>query len=466
MDNLTCLIADYASGLTFDELPEEVIHAATQRIVDSLACAIGAYECEPARIGLRLARGAAPQRHFGRILGFGERSTAEDAAFVNTAMIRTLDFNDQYPGGHPSDCLGAFLALVEAAGADGRRLLSSMVVAYELFVRFNDATGLRVKGWDQGFVIGICTAAGLGHLLRLSPKVLREAIAITVVSNVPMRNTRAGELSLWKGAATAFSTRNAVFATLLAAEGMTGPDRPFEGKHGLWDLITGPFELAAFGGRGGLFRTPDVQLKYWPVEYNAQLVVWAALELRSLVDWRDLAEIDIGTYAFAFSEIGSEPEKWDPKTRETADHSLPYIFARTLVDGTINLAAFEEPAYRDESLRPLMNKIRVRRDETVDAIYPETVSIRVEATTNNGWRYHLEPRDPLGHNKNPMQDKDINDKFVSMAEPVLGQERTPAALERWWNLRDLLQLSEALALLDMDSAAGRGAKTENRAEKL
>lgn len=451
MDNLTRLIADYASSLSFEELPAEVVHAATQRTVDSLACAIAAYRCEPAQIALRLARRAVPERYPGRILGFGEQSTAESASFVNTAMIRNLDFNDQYPGGHPSDCLGALLAIAESAGADGRRLLSSVVVAYELFPRLNDPTGLRVKGWDQGYVIGICTAAGVGHLLRLSTEVLGEAIAITAVANVPMRNTRAGELSLWKGAATAFATRNGLFSTLLAAEGMTGPDRPFEGKHGLWDLITGPFELTPFGGRGGTFRTPEVQLKFWPVEYNAQLVVWAALELRSKVDWRKLDDVSIGTYAFAYSEIGSDPEKWDPKTRETADHSLAYIFARTLVDGTINDASFEKAAVLDASLRPLMAKIRVRIDEAVDAVYPEIVSIKVEATTTDGKRYMLEPRDPLGHNKNPMQDKDIKAKFLRVAEPVLGSVRASTALERWWDLQHVSDISEALALLDIEA---------------
>jgi len=119
MDNMTRVIADYASSLTFAEVPDEVVRAAKQRMVDSLACAIAAYECEPARIGRRLARGAIPERYVGRILGFGERTTAQDAAFVNTAMIRNLDFNDQYPGGHPSDCLGAFLAIAESEAAVG-----------------------------------------------------------------------------------------------------------------------------------------------------------------------------------------------------------------------------------------------------------------------------------------------------------------------------------------------------------
>jgi len=451
MDNLTRQIANFASHVSYETLPDEVVTAATQYLIDSLACAIAARDCEPAGMGLRLARGAVPERYPGRILLHGERSTAESAAFVNTAMIRNLDFNDQYPGGHPSDCLGAFLAIAEAAGTDGRRLLSSIVVAYELFVRISDATGLRYKGWDQGFAIGVCTAAGVGHLLRLPPEKIGEAVAITTVANVPMRNTRAGELSLWKGAATSFATRNGLFAALLAAEGMTGPDRPFEGKHGLWDLITGPFELEPLPTEKGPFRSPDVQLKYWPVEYNAQLPVWAALELRSKVDWRELVDIDIGTYTFAFTEIGSEPEKWDPRTRETADHSLPYIFARTLVDGTMTIAAFEEAAYREPALRPLMAKIRVRRDDEVEAIYPKVVSMKVKATTTNGNTISIFPRDPLGHTNNPMKHEDITSKFRQCAESVLGKTRTAVALESWWNIKDASAtgLADALALLDL-----------------
>ena len=115
MDNLTRQIADFAAELSYEKLPQKVIAAATRFLVDSLACGIAAYDCESARMGLYLARGAAPDCYPGRILFHGEKSTAESAAFVNTAMIRNLDFNDQYPGGHPSDCLGAFLAVAESA---------------------------------------------------------------------------------------------------------------------------------------------------------------------------------------------------------------------------------------------------------------------------------------------------------------------------------------------------------------
>jgi 2-methylcitrate dehydratase len=453
MDGLTRLIAEFASDLSFGELPEDTVQAATRYTLDSLACAIAAYDCQAVQIGRRLARGAVPGQYPGRILGFGEQSTAEAASFVNTAMIRDLDWNDTYPQGHPSDCLGALLAIAEAAGADGRRFLSSVVIAYELFIRLNDATQLAMRGWDQGYIVGVCAAAGIGHLLHLPVKQLGEAIAIVAVANVAMRNTRAGRLGLWKGAATAFANRNATFATLLAADGMTGADRPFEGKHGLMDLITGPFELEPLPSRGGRYRTSEVQLKYWPVEYQAQLMVWAALELRSKVQWQELESVDVGTYRFAHAEIGGEPEKWDPKTRETADHSLPYIFARTLVDGQINVASFEPVAYLDPSLRPLMAKIRVHVDDEVEALYPNTVAVKVRATTRGGENLSLSLRNPLGHTNNPMRDEDVSAKFLRASESVLGKPRASLALDYWWNVQGAPEMSRPLQLLDVPTAA-------------
>jgi 2-methylcitrate dehydratase len=450
MDALTRKIANFANRLSYHQLSPEVVASGRRFLVDTLACAITARDCESVWVGLRLAEGAAPTRYPGRIICHSQQSSSESAAFVNTAMIRNLDFNDQYPGGHPSDCLGALLAIAEAANADGRRLISALVVAYELFVRLSDATELRYKGWDQGFAIGIATVAAVAHLLHLPVEQIAEAIAIIAVANVPMRNTRAGELSLWKGAATAFATRNGVFATLLAAEGMTGPDRPFEGKHGLWDLITGPFTLEPLPTERGSYRCLDVQLKAWPVEYNAQLAVWAALELRAKVDWRDFAEVTIGTYTFAYTEIGSEREKWDPKTRETADHSMPYIFAKVLVDGTISVAAFEESVYRDASIRPLMSKIRIYVDDEVNAMYPGVVAMKVRAKTHQGEFTEVFCRDPLGHTNNPMKDDDVRTKFTENSEPVLGAEQTAAILEHWWKIADhsVADLRAGLDLLD------------------
>jgi len=194
-----------------------------------------------------------------------------------------------------------------------------------------------------------------------------------------------------------------------------------------------------------------VQIKYWPVETNGQPVIFAALKLRDLVKPHDLKAIEVFTSKFTWFEIGSEPEKWDPQTRETADHSLPYIFARALVDGPIRVSSFEENAVRDPALRPLMQKIKVIADEAIEALLPK-VRLRVVATTIDGSRHEVQVENPLGHPDNPMQDHDIEEKFLALATPVLGEERSRAALASWWQAADAPNVSALVKMLDLKAA--------------
>ncbi len=452
MDGLTEQIAAYAHDATFDSFPEEIISGARQRLLDSIGCALGGSASEPVAIARGLTIGGAPDVYAGRVLGSKIRASGEAATFVNTTMIRYLDFNDGHHAGHPSDMIGALLALAEAAGADGARLLSSIVVAYEVGLRMVRTTEMREKGWDQGFAIGVGTAAAVGHLLGIPADRIAHAVAITAVANVPMRATRAGKLSHWKGAATAFACRNAVFATLLAAEGMTGPDKPFEGRHGLWEQITGSFELTPFPTEGGGYVLPASKLKYWPVEGNTLTAVWAALELREKMKLDDIAAIDIDTYWSAWHETASEPEKWDPKNRETADHSMPYIFARTFVDGTITVNSFDPEPIADPVLRPLMQKIKVRNSAEVEAIYkatyPFTYFLRATVTGQNGEQTVIEIKNPRGTTQNPMDDGEVAEKFRLLAEPALGVERAAEAAQAWSRI-DTNDLSVAFDLLEL-----------------
>ena len=344
MHTITRQIAEYASTLAFKDLDTATVAAATQRLIDALACALGAHDCEPAQIGRRIAQGQAAARYPGHVICHGGEAPLEIASFINTAMIRNLDFNDRYPGGHPSDCLGALLAFAGATPVNGQRFLAAMTVAYEIFARLADAAKLSRRGWDQGFGIALATTAALCNLLRLSCEATAYAVGIAATSSLPLRVTRSGELTPWKNAATAYAVRNGVFAALLAREGMIGPGNAFEGRNGLFENVTGRFELPPFPNRGGEPLTPKVQIKYWPVETNGQPVIFAALKLRELVEPHDFKEIEVFTSKFTWFEIGSEPEKWDPRTRETADHSLPYILARTLIDGTLTVASFRTEA--------------------------------------------------------------------------------------------------------------------------
>jgi 2-methylcitrate dehydratase len=449
MDRITRQIAEYAAEAKFGALSQDTLHAAVQRLIDSLGCAVGAHDCAPAQIGRRLAEGQSGGKYAGRVLCYGDRLPAEAATFINAAMIRNFDFNDRYPGGHPSDGLGALLALAGATAVNGQRFVTAMVVLYEIFARLSDAAKLSRRGWDQGHAIAVATAAGMGNLLGLGVEPIAHAIGIAATANIPLRVTRSGELTQWKNAATAYAARDGLFAALLAAEGMEGPANAFEGRNGLWDKITGPFDLEPFADRGGRNLTPRVQLKYWPIETNGQPAVWAALALREQVKLSEIQQIKVLVSKFTHFEIGSEPEKWDPRTRETADHSLPYIFARTLVDGPLRVSSFAKEKVLDPELRPLMNKIQVIVDDEIEALSKDRVILRVQTRGRDGMVHEVEVVNPLGHPDNPMQDKDIDEKFLSLAEPVLGQARSRAALAGWRQVAQAATLAPLIELLDL-----------------
>jgi len=445
--------ADFASSLSYRDLPANAIKASKERLLDTIGCALGAYGCDTAKVGLALAGPAADRALAGRILGSHDLRAADAAAFVNSCMIRDLDFNDTYPGGHPSDSLGALFAIAPLIGASGERLITAAVVSYEIFIRLQMKAQLREKGWDQGFGISVGAAAGLANLMGLSREVAMHAIAITAVGNMPMRASRAGQLSMWKGAATAYSVRNAVFGVQLAAAGMTGPEAPFSGRHGLTDLISGPIELPPFGKTPENFFIPRAKLKCWPVVYNMQALVWAAIELREKVSIDRIESIDVETYWSAWHESGSEPAKWNPTTRETADHSLPYILAWTLRHGTIDHDAFVPEAYLDQTIRPLMNRVKVRIDDQFEKDFPRVVHMRVTALDDAGKSHQVYIVNPLGHEDNPVSTAELARKFMRLCEPRLGKKRAAFALEQWQDIEHLANVEGAFDAIVIDGKA-------------
>lgn len=450
MDRLTEQIATFATTLNFDHLGDKIAKSATQHLMDTLACAFAAHDCEAANIGRRLSGAQTAGLYAGRTLFVDSTLPLEMATFINSGMIRKYDYNDRFPGGHPSDGLGAHLALAGAAPFSGKQFFAAMMVTYEIYTRLCDGANLRRHGWDQGFVVAVSTAAGICNLLGLTFDQAANAIGMSATASVPLRVTRSGELTSWKSVATPFAARNGVFTAILAAEGMVGPGNVFEGRHGLFDNITGPFDLAPFPTEGGDFTLAQILFKYWPVETNGQPAVWAAMELRKKLGSDDIDKIksiEIFCDKLTSFEIGGEPEKWDPQTRETADHSLPYIFARTLVDGTISISSFAEDCVKDSSLRPLLNKITVTVDPAIEALLPY-MKLIISVTLQDGMVLEVENINPLGHPANPMTGEDTANKLRLMGEPLIGAEPCNEVIEAWGHVSDAPDLRPLIRMMD------------------
>src|SRR5438876_5630114 len=231
--------AKYSCQLRYDDVPGPVVHEAKRRFIDSFATAVGAMDADAFAIARRCAL-RVQANPSASLLG-GGRSSPEWAAFVNGLLIRYLDYNDTYLSlepAHPSDNLAAVLAVGDMASRPGRELIVAAVLAYEVQCRLCDAASLRKSGWDHVTYGALSSCAAACKLLGLDESRTTHALGIAGVCNVALRQTRAGELSMWKGCAFANAARNGVFAALLAGEGLTGPAPIFEGELGLQKLIT------------------------------------------------------------------------------------------------------------------------------------------------------------------------------------------------------------------------------------
>jgi 2-methylcitrate dehydratase len=453
MDKTTTTLANAIAGLQYEHLTPAAIGAIRNRLIDSIGCAIGGYKSEPAAIARRLAAEASGKPP-ARILGSGESTSMEMAAFANAVMVRYLDCNDTFiakGSGHPSDMIPACLAVAEAHHASGRDTMTAVAAAYEVFTGFAEVVGLRERGWDQGVFVVLGAAAAAAKLLGLTAPQIAEALSIAVSSNIPTRQARAGELAMWKGCATAAAARGGVFSALLAQKGMTGPTAPIEGKHGMWDQVTGPFQLGKLCGAGQPFGIERSNLKFFPAEYHSQAPLWVAIELRRKVRPEDIESIAIQTYYTAWSEIGSEPEKWDPQTRETADHSLPYLFALGLVDGAIRADSFSDERLRDPRLRSLMPKISIAENEEFTREFPGKLTSRFEVKTRDGRTLVETASWPKGHARNPMSDADVESKFAGLTEGLIKAAQRDRLLAALRDVDKAADVGSVLELVRVDS---------------
>jgi 2-methylcitrate dehydratase len=370
------------------------------------------------------------------------------ATFANGTMVRYLDYNDTYLSrepAHPSDNIPAALAVSEAWRRSGRDLITAIVIGYEIQCRLCDAASLRVRGWDHVTYGAFSSALVAARLIRLAPDQVAHALGLAGVSNVALRQTRVGEISMWKASAFANAARNGVLAARLAQEGMSGPAPIFEGDKGFWKQVSGHFELGPLSIKDG-FKILETYIKYYPAEYHAQSAIDAVLEIRPRVPIRQIESIRIKTFDAAVEIIGSGTEKWDPKTRETADHSLPYCVAVALTDGEVGLDQFSVRRLADPNLHKLMRKIQVRPDPKINSRYPKAIPNLIDITLKNGTRVSSQVDYPRGHPKNRMTDDEVERKFIALSQYYLSPKRSRQVLDRLWKLEKVGETGEVLSL--------------------
>ena len=455
MDRTTDMLSAYACGLTYEELGPTVVEQVKRTLVDTLGCAIGGYDSEPAAI----ARGIADGVQGGlasRVLGSSVHTTPDLAAFANGVAVRYLDCNDSYfspGGGHPSDMIPAVLAVADPVKADGQTVIAAVALAYEVFCRLSDEVVASDLGWDQGIFSVIGAVCGAAKVMGLNQEQTGNAISLAISPHLPLGVTRTGELSMWKGCAAASASRSAVFAAQLAGKGMSGPGEPFEGRRGLWEQAVGgevsipEFPLGDARSEDDPFRITRTIFKAYPSQIHTQAPIGLALQLREKVAVDSIRSVHIDTYKVAASTASSEPEKWDPKTRETADHSIPWLVASALLDGPVRPTSFADERIASEAIRDVMSRMTLVEEADFTARYPGEYNCRITLTDSVGASHTAHTAWPKGHGSNPMSDAEVEGKFRNFAGVALSGDQCDRALEAIWSLDRLPNLEPVLDTL-------------------
>ncbi|MGE5618798.1 MAG: MmgE/PrpD family protein [Sphingomonadaceae bacterium] len=437
-------LAAFVVRASYADLTQEARLQIRVRVLDSLGCAIGAVGGEP--IGMIREQ----IQDFGgtsRCSMIGADQTAPDrAAFYNGALVRYLDFNDAYLAKgetcHPSDNLGAALAGAEYASRSGRDLMVALAVAYQVQCRLSDVAPVRAKGFDHTTQGAYAVAAGVSKALGLDQEKTANAIAISGTANNALRVTRTGALSHWKGLAYPNTAFDCTHATFLAMRGITGPMEVFEGNKGFMDSIAGRFQID--WSKEYLERVNRTILKRYDAEIHSQSTLEAVLELRAEHGFSgdDVDRVDVETFDVAYNIIGGgeEGEKVTIRTKEEADHSLPYMVAVAILDGQVMPEQYLPERIMRPAVQDLLRRVSVRSSEEFSRRFPDEMPSRVTIRLKDGRSLSREKRDYEGFHTRPMSWETVVQKFEKLSQPytdhtlrsaivqaVLDLESTPVA---------------------------------------
>ena len=436
MDESTRRIVEWVDKFSFNDINPKTLETLNWLQTDTVGMLYAGFESEPARINARLSQTMPGPC---TVMGYGIKTTYEMAAFTNSAMIRNTDFNT---APHNNEMFGGILAVGEALHSTGPEILAAMAISYEVIGAIgNTGKGnYDPSGWDCPYhSVGVAMA--VGKLMKLNQDQLANALSLAMVPHMPMYVCHIGIQSMWKGTHSAEQVRNGVWGAMLAREGMTGPHMPFEARDGLWahigaptrDLILpaspdGRLQIEVIHGNGGGYKRVATEGN------NQTFHQTIAPEILKWTKPEDIASIDAEFHYFGWQEI-CDPPKFDPRNRETADHSAPYNVARMLLDGKIYFDSFTKEKYMDPKARDLMSKMTFSPNLDNKDIFV--------VTKKSGESKTFE-----GKSSPPMTHDDLMAKYNRVAEfQKVDKAQADKAIQYWMNLKDCKDIGEAIALV-------------------
>lgn len=456
MPNVTRPLAEWAAAVRYEDLPAAVVRECRRFLFDSVGCALGGLRQHDCRIALKVL-GEIAGPGLATVIGAGTRMDPVSASLANALLIRVMDYNDIYwkqDPSHPSDIIPAALAIAERQKLDGRELMVGIAIAYEIEQRLCEVSfpGVREVGWHHATLTAVASPIVAGRLLGLDAERIQHAIGISASRHCTPGSVTAGKLTMMKNTVDPLATQSGVLAALLAEQGYTGPEHVLDGKEGLghvirtdwrWNILT--------DGLGESWRILQCGMKSFPTEALTHAPISATLDLVLGHDLRpeQVAEVRIRSLARA-ADILADPSKYDPRTKETADHSLPYCIAAAIVDRRVTPEQFEPGRIMDPTIRAQLPKVKVTADPEIEAAFPALQKVVVTIVTTDGRELTRALDYPKGDPRNPMTDAELEVKFDALAEPVCSPARLREMKEALAGAERAADVSALMARLTAD----------------
>ena len=449
-------MSQWASGLKFEDLSHDAIHQAKRFLLDSVGCALGGYQQHDVAIALEVLNEIAGPGS-ATLIGTGAQMDPVTASLANALMIRCMDYNDIYwkqDPSHPSDIFPAAIACCERALGDGRELIIGLVLGHEFEMRLCEAAfpGIRERGWHHATLTAFVSPIVAARMLHLGWEKTQHAIGISASARATLGAVTAGKLTMMKNTVDPLATQSGVLAALLAEKGYTGPEHVIDGKEGLVHCLGPEWNLDILtDGLGESWRITQCGMKAFPTEALTHTPISAVLSLVKDHDLQpdDIAEVHVRTTARG-ADILSDPSKYDPRTKETADHSLPYVIAAAIAERQVTPLQFSMEKIMHPAIRAQLNKIVVTADPEVEKLFPALQRVMVTITTTDRRELRHQLDYPKGDPRNPLTDKEIEEKFESLAAPVLTAGARRKAIDAIWALEKQSSVTELMQLFRAD----------------
>jgi 2-methylcitrate dehydratase len=452
-EKITATMARWAAGLQFSHLSDDAVRQAKRFLLDSLGCALGGYLQHDVKIALAVLDETAG-RGPASVIGTGARLDPVSASLANALMIRVMDYNDIYwkqDPSHPSDIIPAAIACCERAGSDGRELIVGIALGHEFEQRLCEAAfpGIRERGWHHATLTAFVSPIVAGRALHLPWEQIQHAIGISASHHATLGAVTAGKLTMMKNTVDPMATQAGVLAALLAERGYTGPEHVVDGKEGLVRCLGPEWKLDILtDGLGASWRITQCGMKAFPTEALTHTPISAVLDLVHEHDLKpvQITKVHIRSLARA-ADILADPSKYDPRGKETADHSLPYVIAAAIVDRQVTPQQFTDAKIDDPAIRAQLRKVEVVADPEIEKVFPALQRVIVTIFTSDGRQLTRQLDYPKGDPRNPLSDREIEEKFDALAKPVLSAAARAKVKDAVWNLEKLATVTDLMRML-------------------